>query len=151
MGDVIPLERRPKYDERYIEILEGVLALLDNFHRYLMDKNTDLACRNMWREWDDFNINPNICCASRMTQARLDLSMTHHLVRDKKISEFKKLSVFAWSKGKVEFCIDQTLEDYNITLVYDDSPEFIDDPDGGEEIPKIKIYILPQRRVTTWI
>lgn len=107
-------------------------------------------------EWDDqifhyihefkfvYGVNPNICCTNNMTIKRLDIAMTHHLVREGKTGTLQKLGIFTWSEGELEMCVDNGFENDHILLVYDDAPEF-DPDDSGEEIEssKIRIYWLP--------
>lgn len=97
---------------------------------------------------------PNICCANGATLKLLDMAMTHHLIRDGKVREFKHMSTFAWSEGEVKLAIEKELMNAEFQLVYDDDPEFIDDPDGGIDLPKIRCYILMgvkgKKRVPRW-
>lgn len=86
---------------------------------------------------------PNICCANEATLKLLDLAAVHHLIRDSKTTAgFTGLATFAWFEGEVKFAVEKELPNAEFQLVYDDKPEFIDDPDGGIELPKIRCYVL---------
>lgn len=76
---------------------------------------------------------PNVCCANERTLEMIDVAMNYHLLRDGLTDRIQSIGSFCWSKGEIEMAIDRSLDVGEYFLIYDDDPEFVEEPDEMEE------------------